>query len=89
MVGFYRYARNPMYVGFFVGWLSLWVVFGRANLAAVTVRRMLLATGETLDVTEGGPIGVTDRSVTVCWTRMDKCNAEVQAFVATPYSAPV
>ena len=37
VVGFYRYVRNPMYVGFFVGWLSLWVVFGRANRAALTV----------------------------------------------------
>jgi protein-S-isoprenylcysteine O-methyltransferase Ste14 len=34
-VGFYRYVRNPMYAGFFVGWLGLWVVFGRANLAAI------------------------------------------------------
>jgi protein-S-isoprenylcysteine O-methyltransferase Ste14 len=24
-------------VGFFVGWLGLWVVFGMANLAALTV----------------------------------------------------
>jgi protein-S-isoprenylcysteine O-methyltransferase Ste14 len=31
VVGFYRYVRNPMYVGFFVGWIGLWVVFGRAN----------------------------------------------------------
>lgn len=37
VVGFYRYVRNPMYVGFFVGWLSLWVIFGRANQAALTV----------------------------------------------------
>jgi protein-S-isoprenylcysteine O-methyltransferase Ste14 len=37
VVGFYRYVRNPMYVGFFVGWLSLWVIFGRANLAALSV----------------------------------------------------
>jgi protein-S-isoprenylcysteine O-methyltransferase Ste14 len=37
VVGFYRYVRNPMYVGFFVGWLGLWVVFGRANGAALTV----------------------------------------------------
>ena len=37
VVGFYRYVRNPMYVGFFMGWLSLWVVFGRANRAALTV----------------------------------------------------
>lgn len=31
VVGFYRYVRNPMYVGFFVGWISLWIVFGQAN----------------------------------------------------------
>lgn len=35
VVGFYRYVRNPMYVGFLTGWTGLWVVFGRANLAAV------------------------------------------------------
>ena len=34
-VGFYRYVRNPMYLGFFVGWAGLLVVFGRANLAAM------------------------------------------------------
>jgi protein-S-isoprenylcysteine O-methyltransferase Ste14 len=37
MVGFYRYVRNPMYVGFFAGCSGLWVVFGRASLAALTV----------------------------------------------------
>jgi protein-S-isoprenylcysteine O-methyltransferase Ste14 len=37
VVGFYRYVRNPMYVGFFVGWVGLWVVFGRADLAAIAV----------------------------------------------------
>jgi protein-S-isoprenylcysteine O-methyltransferase Ste14 len=31
VVGFYRYARNPMYVGFAAGWIGLWVVFGHAN----------------------------------------------------------
>jgi protein-S-isoprenylcysteine O-methyltransferase Ste14 len=36
VVGFYCYVRNPMYVGFFVGWVGLWVIFGRANLAALT-----------------------------------------------------
>jgi len=35
VVGFYRYVRNPMYVGFFVGWIGLWIVFGRAKLLAV------------------------------------------------------
>jgi len=37
VVGFYRYVRNPMYVGFIAGWVGLWVVFGRANLTAATV----------------------------------------------------
>lgn len=35
IVGFYRYVRNPMYLGFFFGWIGLWVVFGRANLVAI------------------------------------------------------
>jgi protein-S-isoprenylcysteine O-methyltransferase Ste14 len=35
VVGFYRYVRNPMYVGFITGWVGLWVVFGRANAAAL------------------------------------------------------
>ena len=37
VVGFYRYVRNPMYVGFIVGWVGLWVIFGRANLIAILV----------------------------------------------------
>ena len=37
VVGFYRYVRNPMYLGFFAGWVGLWVVFGRANLLAIAV----------------------------------------------------
>ena len=35
VVGFYRYVRNPMYLGFFAGWIGLWVVFGWANLGAI------------------------------------------------------
>jgi len=35
VVGLYRYLRNPMYTGFFVGWIGLWIVFGRANLATI------------------------------------------------------
>jgi protein-S-isoprenylcysteine O-methyltransferase Ste14 len=35
MVGFYRYVRNPMYVGFAAGWIGLWVVFGHANLGLI------------------------------------------------------
>jgi protein-S-isoprenylcysteine O-methyltransferase Ste14 len=37
VVGLYRHVRNPMYLGFFVGWAGLWVVFGRANPAAIAV----------------------------------------------------
>jgi protein-S-isoprenylcysteine O-methyltransferase Ste14 len=36
VVGFYRYVRNPMYVGFITGWIGLWIVFGRASVTAVT-----------------------------------------------------
>jgi protein-S-isoprenylcysteine O-methyltransferase Ste14 len=42
VVGFYRYVRNPMYLGFFAGWIGLWVVFGRANRAALVI--VLVAT---------------------------------------------
>ena len=35
VVGFYRYVRNPMYVGFAAGWIGLWIVFGRASLAVI------------------------------------------------------
>ena len=34
-VGFYRYVRNPMYVGFICGWIGLWVVFGWWNWTAI------------------------------------------------------
>jgi protein-S-isoprenylcysteine O-methyltransferase Ste14 len=35
VVGFYRYVRNPMYVGFAWGWIGLWVVFGHARPIAI------------------------------------------------------
>lgn len=37
VVGFYRYVRNPMYIGFITGWVGLWVVFGHANSVAITL----------------------------------------------------
>jgi protein-S-isoprenylcysteine O-methyltransferase Ste14 len=37
VVGFYQYVRNPMYVGFTVGWIGLWIIFGHANLAAIGI----------------------------------------------------
>jgi len=36
VVGFYRYVRNPMYLGFFLGWICLWIVFGQANPIVIT-----------------------------------------------------
>lgn len=42
VVGFYRYVRNPMYVGFIAGWLGLWVVFGQASLVAVAIAALVI-----------------------------------------------
>ena len=38
VVGFYRYVRNPMYVGFAAGWIGLWGDF-RAPQPALDRRR--------------------------------------------------
>jgi protein-S-isoprenylcysteine O-methyltransferase Ste14 len=35
VVGFYRFVRNPMYLGFATGWIGLWIVFGHANAVAI------------------------------------------------------
>ena len=35
VVGFYRYVRNPMYVGFTAGWIGLWMVFGHASVPLI------------------------------------------------------
>ena len=49
VVGFYRYVRNPMYVGFAIGWVGLWIVFGHAALRAIAVT-LLVALGVHLFV---------------------------------------
>lgn len=49
VVGFYRYVRNPMYVGFAAGWIGLWIVFGRASLTAI-VEAVAVALGVHLFV---------------------------------------
>ena len=36
VVGFYRYVRNPMYVGFAAGWIGLWTIFGHADPTLMT-----------------------------------------------------
>ena len=45
VVGFYRYVRNPMYLGFIVGWAGLWVVFGQANRAALIAASVIVLFG--------------------------------------------
>jgi protein-S-isoprenylcysteine O-methyltransferase Ste14 len=35
VVGFYRFVRNPMYLGLAAGWIGLWVVLGHANIALI------------------------------------------------------
>jgi protein-S-isoprenylcysteine O-methyltransferase Ste14 len=35
VVGFYRYVRNPMYLGFAAGWIGLWIIFGHPNPAVI------------------------------------------------------
>ena len=42
VVGFYRDVRNPMYLGFYVGWTGLWIVFGRAVPAEIIVALVVI-----------------------------------------------
>jgi protein-S-isoprenylcysteine O-methyltransferase Ste14 len=49
VVVFYRYVRNPMYIGFITGWIGLWVVFGRASYTALTIA-LVVALAVTLFV---------------------------------------
>lgn len=37
VAGFYRYVRNPMYVGFAAGWIGLWIEFGHADARAIAI----------------------------------------------------
>jgi len=37
VAGFYRYVRNPMYLGFIVGWIGLWIVFEQASLLVIAI----------------------------------------------------
>ncbi len=43
VVGFYRYVRNPMYVGFAAGWIGLWIVLGRASAFAIAIAAAVAA----------------------------------------------
>jgi protein-S-isoprenylcysteine O-methyltransferase Ste14 len=37
VAGMYRYVRNPMFLGFFIGWVGLWIAFGEANIVAILI----------------------------------------------------
>ena len=41
VVGFYRYVRNPMYLGLAVGWIGLWIVLAHASPAAIAAAAAL------------------------------------------------
>jgi len=41
VVGFYRYVRNPMYVGFAAGWIGLWIVFGHPDPTLIATAALL------------------------------------------------
>ena len=42
VVGFYRHVRNPMYLGLAVGWIGLWIVFGRSKLLSIAAAAVAL-----------------------------------------------
>ena len=92
IVGFYRYVRNPMYVGFFVGWIGIWVVFGRANMSAIawatavvlSVNFLCACTHSTKNVRRGlRRILLPCRSLVATYSRM----AEVSLALSSDYSA--
>lgn len=49
VVGLYKHVRNPMYIGFAIGWVGLWIMFGRANRQAIA-GALAAAAGVTLFV---------------------------------------
>lgn len=43
VVGFYRYVRNPMYLGFFLGWAGLWTFFGHGSRTGLEIAFVAIA----------------------------------------------
>ena len=79
VVGFYRYVRNPMYLGFAAGWIGLWVVFGHPDLALIAVVAaialgvhlfVLFYEEPTLDKKFGADYDEYRRNVRRWWPRM-------------------
>jgi len=84
VVGFYRYVRNPMYVGFAMGWIGLWVVFGHPNRVAIATvvavalgvhLFVLLYEEPTLRRKFGGDYEEYCRNVRRWWPRLHAWNA--------------
>ena len=79
VVGFYRYVRNPMYLGFAAGWIGLWVIFGHphprliAAVAAVALAVhlfVLFYEEPTLREKFGAPYEEYCRNVRRWWPRL-------------------
>src|ERR1700733_8665522 len=79
VVGFYRYVRNPMYLGFAAGWIGLWVIFGHPNprviaavaAVALAVHLFVLFYEEpTLREKFGAPYEEYRRDVPRWWPRL-------------------
>src|ERR1700722_8498028 len=79
VVGFYRYVRNPMYLGFAAGWIGLWVIFGHPHLrliaavaaVALAVHLFVLFYEEpTLREKFGAPYEEYRRNVRRWWPRL-------------------
>lgn len=83
--GFYRHVRNPMYVGFAVGWIGLWIVFGHASLLSIAAVAavalgvhlfVILYEEPTLSRKFGTEYEVYCRNVSRSWPRLkvsDRC----------------
>ena len=41
VVGFYRFVRNPMYVGFAAAWIGLWLTFGHSEPPLIAAAAVL------------------------------------------------
>lgn len=83
VVRFYRYLRNPMYVGFTVGWIGLWIMFGYpeavviAAVAAVALGVHLFVVfyeEPTLRKKFGVDYEECCRNVQRCWPRVPGWN---------------
>ncbi len=97
VVGFYRYVRNPMYVGFAAGWIGLWIIFGHPNpkliaaVAAVALGVHLFVVfyeEPTLHKKFGAVYDEYRRNVRRWWPRLHGWNQPPAADVPIPSRPP-